>query len=147
MSTMLFFLSMVIFLLTGKAYQVTKPTKFYVDKRNYGAILPASLPIVFRLGTGALISGYKVSIEPETEANKDKYTFLSALGYRISEGTKSNFKNRPKKTLEIYEFEGCPFCRKVREAISVLDLDVIYYPCPQGGPNYRQKVSNKYISY
>ena len=29
---------------------------------------------------------------------------------------------RPAKTLELYEFEGCPFCRKVREALTMLDL-------------------------
>ena len=32
---------------------------------------------------------------------------------------------RPAKTLELYEFEACPFCRKVREALSVLDLDAL----------------------
>jgi len=31
----------------------------------------------------------------------------------------------------LYEFEGCPFCRKVREQISILDLDVIIYPTPR----------------
>jgi len=38
---------------------------------------------------------------------------------------------RPKKTLILYEFEGCPYCRKVREVLSVLDLDCIIYPCPR----------------
>lgn len=39
---------------------------------------------------------------------------------------------QPRKPIEIYEFEGCPFCRKVREAVNILDLDVVFYPCPQG---------------
>jgi len=38
---------------------------------------------------------------------------------------------RPKKLLKLYEYEGCPFCRKVRETLCVLDLDVIIYPCPR----------------
>lgn len=38
---------------------------------------------------------------------------------------------RPQKLLKLYEFEGCPYCRKVREALSVLDLDVMVYPCPR----------------
>lgn len=42
-------------------------------------------------------------------------------------------RKQPKKPVEIYEFEGCPFCRKVREAVNILDLDVVFYPCPQGG--------------
>jgi len=47
---------------------------------------------------------------------------------------------RPEKMLELYEFEACPFCRKVREALSVLDLDAMIFPCPQGGPRYRKEV-------
>lgn len=47
---------------------------------------------------------------------------------------------RPEKTLELYEFEGCPFCRKAREALSILDLDAMIYPCPKGGPRYREEV-------
>jgi hypothetical protein len=36
------------------------------------------------------------------------------LGYAERVGT---FGPRPSKPLELYEFEGCPFCRKVREAL------------------------------
>ena len=31
---------------------------------------------------------------------------------------------RPQVRLKLYEFEACPFCRKVREALCALDLDV-----------------------
>ena len=48
--------------------------------------------------------------------------------------------SRPERPLEIYEFEGCPFCRKVREALSILDLEVIVHPCPKGGTRYREEV-------
>ena len=44
---------------------------------------------------------------------------------------------RPALPLEIYEFEGCPFCRKAREAISMLDLEVIVHPCPKRGHRFR----------
>ena len=30
------------------------------------------------------------------------------------------------------KMQGCPFCAKVREVVSILDLDVIFYPCPRG---------------
>ena len=46
---------------------------------------------------------------------------------------------RPEKLLELYDFESCPYCRKVREALSILDLDAIIYPCPQGGPRFRPR--------
>lgn len=44
---------------------------------------------------------------------------------------------RPADGLELYEFESCPFCRKVREALVWFDLDVTVYPCPPGGTRYR----------
>lgn len=47
---------------------------------------------------------------------------------------------RPERPLELYEFEACPYCRKVREALSILDLDAIVYPCPKGGPRWRPEV-------
>lgn len=44
---------------------------------------------------------------------------------------------RPAKPLELYDFESCPFCRKVREALSALDLDAVIYPCPKKGERFR----------
>ena len=49
----------------------------------------------------------------------------------------------PEKRLELYEFEACPFCRKVREALSILDLEAIVYPCPKGGPTLRPRVRER----
>jgi len=64
-------------------------------------------------------------------------SFLASIA-RIGTGMEvSGAGARPEKMLELYEFEGCPFCRKVREALSILDLDAIIYPCPQGGPRFR----------
>jgi len=50
---------------------------------------------------------------------------------------------RPTEPLALYEFEACPFCRKVREMLSVLDLDAMVYPCPKGGPRYREEVKRR----
>jgi glutathione S-transferase len=44
---------------------------------------------------------------------------------------------RPGRPLELFDVEACPFCRKAREALSVLDLDAVVYPCPKGGPRFR----------
>ena len=46
----------------------------------------------------------------------------------------------PEQLLELYEFEGCPFCRKVREVFSELDLDYIAHESPRGSAN-RDKLS------
>ena len=50
---------------------------------------------------------------------------------------------QPAKPLKLYEFEGSPFCRRVREVITLLNLDVEIYPCPKGGKKYRQIVKDK----
>jgi glutathione S-transferase len=50
---------------------------------------------------------------------------------------------RPERPVEIYEFEGCPYCRKVREALSILDLDARVYPCPKNGPRFRPEVQRR----
>lgn len=49
----------------------------------------------------------------------------------------------PEKTLELYEFEGCPYCRLVREVLTELDLDAMIYPCPKGGQRFRPRVTEQ----
>mgnify|MGYP001547372489 CR=1 FL=1 len=41
------------------------------------------------------------------------------------------------KPLIIYEFEGCPFCRIAREAVSETGVTVLMRPCPKGGQRFR----------
>ena len=41
----------------------------------------------------------------------------------------------------LYEFEGCPWCRIAREAISRAGLSVLVRPCPKGGERFRPKVT------
>ncbi|MBT8089656.1 MAG: glutathione S-transferase N-terminal domain-containing protein [Gammaproteobacteria bacterium] len=48
---------------------------------------------------------------------------------------------KPAKLLKLYEFEGCPYCRLVREALTELDLDAMIYPCPKGGKRFRPTVT------
>ncbi|CAL5016802.1 unnamed protein product [Urochloa decumbens] len=43
-------------------------------------------------------------------------------------------------TLQLYEFEACPFCRRVREAMTELDLSTEVYPCPKGSLRHREMV-------
>ena len=53
------------------------------------------------------------------------------------------FPNQPIKPLKLYEFEGSPFSRRVREVLTLLNLDVEIYPCPKGGQKYRAIVKEK----
>jgi glutathione S-transferase len=49
-------------------------------------------------------------------------------------------ERQPERPLHLYEFEGCPYCRLVREALTELDLDALIYPTPHGGTRFRPKV-------
>lgn len=42
----------------------------------------------------------------------------------------------------IYEFEACPYCKKVREAAARLDLEILFYPTPKDAPRHRQRVKD-----
>ena len=64
------------------------------------------------------------------------FTTVSRLGAGVQAKQPAR---RPEKLLELYEFEGCPFCRKVRDALTELDLDAMIYPCPHGGSVHRAK--------
>jgi glutaredoxin len=119
------------------------PKKFFVEPSNLINIAASSTSMVARIGTGAFVDGYSVKIVKETEENANKYAVLDGevlKGYRVEETTTSVFDRRPAQLIELYEFEGCPFCRKVREAVAILDLDVLFYPCPKGSTIYRPMV-------
>lgn len=47
---------------------------------------------------------------------------------------------RPDPMLVLYDMEGCPYCRIVREALTDLDLDVLVKPCPKGGARFRAEL-------
>ncbi|MGB5492426.1 MAG: glutathione S-transferase N-terminal domain-containing protein, partial [Woeseiaceae bacterium] len=66
-------------------------------------------------------------------------TFATAL--RTGVGVTAHpAAEKPAMLLELYEFEGCPYCRLVREALTELDLDAMIYPCPKGGKRFRPQV-------
>lgn len=44
---------------------------------------------------------------------------------------------QPEKAIQLYDMEGCPFCRRVREVLTMLNLDFEVYPCPKNGTRFR----------
>ena len=49
-------------------------------------------------------------------------------------------RQTPAQPIILYEFEGCPFCRVTREAVSALQLSVDVRPCPKGGTYFRPEL-------
>ncbi len=46
---------------------------------------------------------------------------------------------RPAEPLQLYDIAACPFCRRVRETLSSLELDVQILPCRRGGARFRPR--------
>ena len=116
----------------------TKARTFQVtDSSQLPALIAASVPLLLRLGSGALTAGYSASIGKENVSESDPYRVLKVNGYSLIEKTKVVDYSRPEEPIILYDSEGCPFCRKVRECVSILDLDVIFLPTPRGGARFR----------
>lgn len=47
-------------------------------------------------------------------------------------------RKQPKKLLELFDFEACPYCRRVREVLCELDLDYLERPVAKGSPRRQQ---------
>jgi hypothetical protein len=78
----------------------------------------------------------------------DVFTAFSAQMLRFPSGIRvAHVGPRPELLLELYEFEGCPFCRKVREMLTTLDLDAAIFPCPKGGTRFRPARSRSTASW
>ena len=74
----------------------------------------------------------------------DVGTSLGATLIRLGAGAQiGELGSRPEQPLELYDFEGCPFCRKAREALSILDLEAIIWPCPKRGPRFRPELEQR----
>ena len=108
------------------------PQKFTVSEGQLGNVVSAAVPLVLRVGTGALINGWKPSLVDDDGAG---YSLLRVAGKKLAEA--SELGPRPENPIEVFEYEGSPYCRKVREAAAVLDLDVVYRPCPSGETYWR----------
>ncbi|KAJ6693144.1 hypothetical protein OIU85_003955 [Salix viminalis] len=89
--------------------------------------------------------------DPSQERNYTLEVATSSLSTlaRLPWGSRSLFENLnnqetttldPPKPLQLYEFEACPFCRRVREAMTELDLSTEVYPCPKGSVRHREIV-------
>ena len=119
-----------------------EPQKFGVADGELANVLTASGSFVTRAVSGALCEGWTPSIV-EGACPPGTYTLGEVGGRYIKETSDTHKYPRPTAPIELYEFEGCPFCKKVREAVVWLDLDVLFFPCPQGGPTFRERVKQE----
>jgi len=57
---------------------------------------------------------------------------LIRLGRGLNSAVTADKRREPKEPLQLYDFEGCPYCRKVREVLCELDLDYLSLPTARG---------------
>jgi hypothetical protein len=118
------------------------PLRFAVGKGQLLSIATAALSTVLRGGVGALTYGYSASLPRDDPSAAATYAVLTGVaGRRVAESSAVASFPRPAAPVVLYEFTSCPFCRKVRDACSVLDLDVEFRPTPRDGKRFRPEAA------
>jgi hypothetical protein len=90
----------------------TEPVLAGARAQQIPDLLTASIPAVIRAASGVFADGYQISL---IDRDDTKYTYAASQDRQIQE---TGIYKEPNEPLIIYEFESCPFCRKVREACS-----------------------------
>lgn len=68
----------------------------------------------------------------------DRVTSAMATAVRAASGSRVLASGvRPQRRLVLYEMENCPYSRKAREALAMLDLDAEIRPCPEHDRHHR----------
>lgn len=101
-------------------------------------LLSASAPAVLRAASGVFAQGYKIDFVPRDDS---QYAYAASREWQIQE---SGVYRPPQEPIIVYEFESCPFCRKVREACSMLSLPVMIRPTPKNGRRFRPEIKKKH---
>lgn len=110
------------------------PQRFAVAEGQLNDVGSAAIGALVRFGLGAFVLGYSSRLEREDPQASARYTVLSGLpgGFQLLESSSIHKYARPEEPLIIYDKQNCPECRMVREAVSILDLDILFKPCPEG---------------
>lgn len=118
----------------------TEPKLAAVQSESIPRLLSATAPAVLRAASGVFAQGYKIQLMPRDDS---KYAYAATGKQQIQE---TGVYRPPTEPIILYEFESCPFCRKVREACSMLSLPVLFRPTPKNGRRFRQEIKTKYGS-
>lgn len=100
--------------------------------------LTGSLALLLRLGFGCFVLGWTAG--PAAKDVPGKYRFPAGLLSFRDTSPILKKAPRPVEPLVLYEYEGSPFCRKVREAACLLDLTLELRPCPGARAGFAQEL-------
>lgn len=65
---------------------------------------------------------------------------IARLGRGLVPRVTAGDRSGPEQPLELYDYEGCPFCRRVREVLCELDLDYVEHPVAHGSARRKELV-------
>lgn len=102
---------------------------------------------ILRLGSGALVDGYRIGLEKTVKDNEGDYAVAKIGQYQTRETSTTLPRfTKPREPLILYDVQNCGDSKRVREALSILDLDALVYPCPVGGPAWSGMGSDQRVS-
>ena len=86
------------------------------------ALIGASLPLLLRVGSGALVRGWSPRIVRSTDDSQASYSMVRLAGFELSESAPA--VSRPLQPLILFDSVGCPFVRLT----ATLHISVILGP-------------------
>jgi len=92
-------------------------------------LITGGAALALRLASGVFVLGWKVESVLKDVSEGQYALNLGPLKIRDVSSVLGTAA-RPKEPLVLYEFESSPPCRKIREVGALLDLQVLYKPCP-----------------
>lgn len=128
---------------TPRPLQMTRPAQ-----EQLPGLISGGAALAVRLATGVFTLGWSPKILTGDDAasvgvESGVYGFkLGPLAFRDTSPL-LEAAPRPSKPLILYEYEGSPFCRKVREAALLLDIPLELHPCPGARAGFSDELMAK----
>jgi len=125
-----------------EGWQAPEPRPLSATRSSlFLALLGASVALALRLGAGALAQGWRFGT---AEVREGRYALaLGPLNIRDGSDVIDGKFARPSQPLVLYEYEASPFCRKVREALCILDIPCEMRPCPGARTGFSDELAER----
>ena len=124
----------------------------YESTGTYNMMDASRAPVVSGSVTDAMSKSKKGGPSGQAIVEAPKVGLMGNAGMKVAQAVQGggagvladiNKYKRPSKTLLLYEYEGSPFCKKVREACSLLDVTVEYRPCPSARYGFSDQLATR----
>ena len=125
--------------MTSLCFRVAEPKPFAVTG-DVGSLVSSSIGLALRLGAGAFVTGWNPELKLSPPSDGDYALSVGPFHFSDTSDVMKGKCPRPTGKITVYEFDSSPFCRKVRDACTLLDLEVIYKPCPGAASGFSEEL-------